>query len=102
MRGKRSGNGHADDGHGESGLELRLEIRILGPLEVWSDGVPIDVGRGRQRALLAILALHPAKAVSSDELIDELWDGRPPPTASKALQNLVSQLVAGDALRVER
>jgi YVTN family beta-propeller protein len=73
-------------------MELRLEIRILGPLEVSSDGVPVDVGRGRQRALLAILALHPAKAVSSDELIDELWDGRPPPTASKALQNLVSQL----------
>jgi len=69
-----------------------VEIRILGPLEVWSDGVPMDVGRGRQRALLAILALHPAEAVASDELIDELWDGRPPPTASKALQNLVSQL----------
>jgi DNA-binding SARP family transcriptional activator len=68
-----------------------IEIRLLGPLEVWKGGRRLELG-SRQRALLAILALHPNDVVSSDRLIDGLWDGRPPPTAGKVLQNLVSQL----------
>ncbi len=47
---------------------------------------------GQQRKLLAILLLHHGEAVSSDRLIEELWDGRPPGTAAKALQGYVSSL----------
>src|SRR6266404_203757 len=36
--------------------------------------------------------LHAYRPVSSDRLIEELWAGRPPETAAKALQGLVSQL----------
>src|SRR5687768_13528412 len=45
-----------------------------------------------QRALLAILLLHANEVVSSDRLIDELWDGDAPESAPKALQVHVSQL----------
>jgi DNA-binding SARP family transcriptional activator/streptogramin lyase len=69
-----------------------LEIRILGALEVWHDGTRVALGGGRRRELLALLALRPNTAVSSDVLIDALWQGTPPPTAGKALQNLVRQL----------
>jgi len=69
-----------------------MQVRILGPFEVWDDGRVIELGAGRQRALLAVLALHSREIVATDRLIDELWGGVPPPTASKALQNLVSQL----------
>ena len=69
-----------------------MQVRILGPLEVWDDGRVVELGAGRQRALLALLALHSREVMATDRLIDELWGSSPPPTASKALQNLVSQL----------
>ena len=69
-----------------------MQVRILGPLEVSNDGRVVALGAGRQRALLAVLALHRGETVATDRLIDDLWGGSAPPTAPKALQNLVSQL----------
>jgi DNA-binding SARP family transcriptional activator len=69
-----------------------VEFRLLGPLEVVEDGREITVGAGRRRALLALLLLHRNAVVPAERLIEELWDGRPPPTASKSLQVQVSQL----------
>ena len=69
-----------------------MQVRILGPLEVSDDGRVVELGAGRQRALLALLALHAREIVATDRLIEELWGSSPPPTAAKALQNLVSQL----------
>ncbi|MFL5931010.1 MAG: BTAD domain-containing putative transcriptional regulator [Gaiellaceae bacterium] len=68
------------------------------------DGRPVELARGRQRALLAVLLLHANEVVSSDRLIDGLWGERPPATASKVLQNAVSQLrrALGDGLIVTR
>ncbi|MDQ2910845.1 MAG: winged helix-turn-helix domain-containing protein [Actinomycetota bacterium] len=50
------------------------------------------LGGSKQRALLALLLLHANRVVSRDRLIDELWDGSPPETASTALQVHVSGL----------
>ncbi len=69
-----------------------MEFRILGPLEVVEEGRPISIRRGKERALLIYLLLHANEVVSSARLIDALWDERPPPTASKILQNAVSHL----------
>ena len=52
----------------------------------------MELGGARQRALLAILLLHRNEVVSADRLIEELYDGRPPPTAAKSLQAHVSRL----------
>jgi DNA-binding SARP family transcriptional activator/class 3 adenylate cyclase len=69
-----------------------VEFRILGPLEVLDDGRPVALPGGRGRALLALLILHAGEVVSADRLIDELWGESPPPTATTALQGLVSNL----------
>ena len=75
-----------------------MDFRILGPLEVWDGDRELSLGGGKQRALLALLLIHPNESLSTDRLIDELWDEQPPQTAGKALQNYVSQLrrVLGD------
>ena len=70
-----------------------VEFRILGPLEVVSDGgrvVRLDAAK--PRALLAMLLLRANEPVSRDRLIEELWAGRPPSSAAKTLQTYVSQL----------
>jgi DNA-binding SARP family transcriptional activator len=91
-----------------------LEFRILGPLEVWDGDEALQLGGQRQRAVLAMLALHPGEVVPSERLITELWGESPPRTASTALQNAISQLrkvlgadvvetrAPGYALRVEK
>ena len=53
-----------------------LEFRILGPLEVCSQGHPVPLRGPRQRALLAILLLHAGEVVSTERLIDLLWGER--------------------------
>ena len=69
-----------------------LEFRVLGPLEVRSDGAPVQLGGPKQRALLALLLVDAGRAVSTDRLIDALWGEHPPRTAPTSLQNFVSQL----------
>jgi DNA-binding SARP family transcriptional activator/tetratricopeptide (TPR) repeat protein len=69
-----------------------LYFRILGPLEVHSDGQPVPLRGPRQRALLAILLLHAGETVSTDRLIDLLWGETAPAGARKALSVRVSEL----------
>jgi DNA-binding SARP family transcriptional activator len=69
-----------------------MEYALLGPLEVRSHGRTIAVGRGKQRALLAVLALNAGRVVPAERLIDELWGDEPPATAGTALQVYVSRL----------
>jgi DNA-binding SARP family transcriptional activator len=80
-----------------------MDYRILGPLEVLSDGGPVALGARRQREVLALLLMHPGEPLSRDRIVDALWGERPPPTAGKVVQNSVSALrrVLGPAARLE-
>ncbi len=69
-----------------------LDFRILGAFEVVDGDRTVVLGGPQQRALLAVLVLRRGDIVSSDRLIDELWDGRPPATAAKIVQGYVSHL----------
>jgi DNA-binding SARP family transcriptional activator len=69
-----------------------MEFRILGPLEVIDGERVVPLPRRKHRALLALLLLHAREVVSGDRLLEDLWGGRPPPTAKDALQNYVSHL----------
>src|SRR4051794_1239343 len=69
-----------------------MDFRILGPLEVSRDGLPLTLGDGRQSALLARLLVERSHTLGADRIIEELWNGDAPATAGKVVQNLVSQL----------
>jgi DNA-binding SARP family transcriptional activator len=68
----------------------RLEIRLLGPVEVAIGERVLALRRRKQRALVALLALNANRVVSTDRLLDGLWGESPPPTASVALYGLIS------------
>jgi hypothetical protein len=63
-----------------------MDSRILGPLEVWSDEIPVRLGGGKQRALLAILLLSAGRTVATLRLVDELWGEDVPDTVTKMVQ----------------
>src|SRR6266516_667105 len=69
-----------------------MRFRLLGPLELDDGGRTIDISRPKQRALLAVLLLNANRVVSTDSLIDALWEEHIPDTAAKALQVHVSHL----------
>ena len=73
-------------------LTAQLEVRLLGPLEVTSQGREVPTGGPKPRALLAALALEAGRVVSVDSLVESLWPGEPPDTAGHAVQVYVSQL----------
>jgi DNA-binding SARP family transcriptional activator len=69
-----------------------MQVNLLGSLEVVEDGVPLTIPGEKLRAILAALALTPGTPVSRDDLIDELWSGRPPRNAENSLQGHIARL----------
>ena len=53
-------------------MEGNLEFLLLGPVEARRNGERLAVGGPRQRALLALLLLHPERPVPAARLADEL------------------------------
>jgi DNA-binding SARP family transcriptional activator len=75
-----------------SAVGAPLGLGILGPFELRLGGEPVPLGGLRQRALLAVLALHANEVVATDRLIDDLWGEAPPSTATHTVQVFVSRL----------
>jgi DNA-binding SARP family transcriptional activator len=70
----------------------RLEFRVLGPLQVRRDGVPVELGARKQRAVLAALVLAHGRPVSIDRLIDAVWGETAPARAQSGVQAYLSKL----------
>jgi DNA-binding SARP family transcriptional activator len=68
---------------------------VLGPLVALPGGHPVALGGPRPRALLTRLLLEPGRIISTDRLVDDLWDGEPPASAVNTLQTYVSGLRRG-------
>jgi DNA-binding SARP family transcriptional activator len=69
-----------------------VQFRLLGPLEAQDGERRVELGRPKQRVVLAVLLVHANQVVSLDRLIEELWGAEPPPQAAASLQTYVSNL----------
>lgn len=69
-----------------------MDFRMLGPFEVWDDGSPISLGGRRQRAVLALLAIHAGEVLSTDRIVEEIWAEDSPPSAVRTVHSYVSRL----------
>ncbi|RZU72039.1 DNA-binding SARP family transcriptional activator [Micromonospora kangleipakensis] len=67
-----------------------MRFGILGPLRV--GGGEATVTAGRDRVVLAMLLLRVGRVVPLEELVDAVWEERPPATARAQLQICVSRL----------
>jgi len=82
----------ADADPAQGGEAGRLEIRVLGPVEIAWDGRPVDIGGVKARALVARLLIDRQIIVSVDRLVDSLWGDNDGPGAEIALRSTVSRL----------
>ena len=69
-----------------------IAVRVLGPMEVTVNGVPVNVGGPRHRCVLARLIAAHGEVVPAGRLIEDLYAGDPPPGAHAAVQSYVSRL----------
>ncbi len=69
-----------------------MRIQLLGQVSVADAGEDVPLPSGRVRAVLAMLALHRAEAVSRDRLIGAVWGESAPATVATQLQGLISAL----------
>ncbi|MEV0721333.1 BTAD domain-containing putative transcriptional regulator [Micromonospora purpureochromogenes] len=67
-----------------------MRFGILGPLRV--GGGETTVTAGRDRVVLAMLLLRAGRVVPVEELVDAVWEERPPATAKAQLHSCVSRL----------
>jgi WD40 repeat protein/DNA-binding SARP family transcriptional activator/class 3 adenylate cyclase len=70
----------------------RMQLRILGPLEVDAGSGPIPLGGPRQRAVLAHLIVRGNELIPAETLVDELWGEEPPERARNIIQTYISNL----------
>lgn len=82
----------------------RLAFRLLGPMEVWLDGVRIDLHGSKPRTVLAALLLARGRVVTDSTLVTLLWGEAPPNTAQAQIHTYASRLrgVLGSVARIER
>src|SRR3954453_11609847 len=73
-------------------VRTMVEFQLLGPVEARVGQRVLVLGGPGQRALLALLLVHANEPLSLDRLVDQLWNGQPPPTAAKIVQLYVSRL----------
>ena len=69
-----------------------MDFRLLGPFEVVDDGLVLSLGGRRQRAVLALLTIHAREVLSVDRIVEEIWAGSPPSSATQTLHAYVSRL----------
>jgi DNA-binding SARP family transcriptional activator/streptogramin lyase len=72
-------------------LSARLELHLLGPLEILGPDGAVRPPGEKPAAVLGFLALHADEVVSRDRLVDALWDDDPPASAAASLQMHVSK-----------
>ncbi|MDI5963348.1 AfsR/SARP family transcriptional regulator [Streptantibioticus silvisoli] len=70
----------------------RIAFRILGPLQLTGANGTVRIPPGRQEIILAALLLEVNRVVSTDYLVDLIWNDEPPDTARTQVQICVSRL----------
>ncbi|WP_344131217.1 AfsR/SARP family transcriptional regulator [Luedemannella flava] len=68
------------------------DFRLLGAVEIWAAGQPIDAGQPRQRAVLAALLVDAGQVVTVGELADRVWGKQPPREAAGTLRAHVARI----------
>jgi len=69
-----------------------LRLELLGQVRAWRGDRELDLGRPKQRALLAVLLLRRDELVSRDVIVDQIWGDDPPASAANLVHTYVSGL----------
>lgn len=73
-------------------VDREIVLRTLGPVRVRAGDAWLAPATAQLRLLAGLVALQAGHVVPVEELIDGIWDDKPPRSARASLQSLVTQL----------
>src|SRR5262249_10911771 len=85
------GNERARRGWGGGGTN-KVDFRGGGAGGLWGGGNRVDLGSGKQRAVLAVLMLSAGQPVTVEALIDRVWADHPPEQVKNTLYSYIARL----------
>jgi DNA-binding SARP family transcriptional activator len=75
-----------------SGIDASLRFEILGRLRGWRGEHELDLGPGKQRAVLAVLLLNVNRPTPTAAIVDAVWRDDPPENGANVVQKYVAGL----------
>ncbi|MBC6460480.1 BTAD domain-containing putative transcriptional regulator [Actinomadura sp. HBU206391] len=75
-----------------SGVDASLRFEILGRLRGWRGEHELDLGPGKQRAVLAVLLLNANRPTPTAAILDAVWRDDPPENGANVVQKYVAGL----------
>ncbi|BCY06050.1 BTAD domain-containing putative transcriptional regulator [Actinoplanes sp. L3-i22] len=73
-------------------MEPDPRFELLGTLRAFSGTGAVDLGPAKQRAVLAVLLLHPGKPVPTHRIVDAVWGDDPPENGANVVQKYIAGL----------
>ncbi|WP_346124639.1 AfsR/SARP family transcriptional regulator, partial [Micromonospora coerulea] len=70
----------------------QLRFEILGPQRAWYADRQLDLGPGKQRAVLAVLLLSAGRPVPTGQIVEAVWPDEPPANGPNVVQKYVAGL----------
>jgi len=67
-------------------------FEILGPLRAWRERTELELGPGKQRAVLAVLLLNANRPTPTTRIIDAVWGDCPPENGVNVVQKYIAGL----------
>jgi DNA-binding SARP family transcriptional activator len=73
---------------------VNVRVQLLGPLRAWHGDTELNLGGAQQRAVFALIAVASASGhhTSVTDLVEALWDDRPPASAENTVQTYLKHL----------
>ena len=69
-----------------------VEFLLLGPVQVFDGARRVAIGGAQPEKALVALVLARGRVVAAGGLVEVLWDGQPPPTASHQVHKIIAGL----------
>ncbi|SCF17668.1 BTAD domain-containing putative transcriptional regulator [Micromonospora mirobrigensis] len=69
-----------------------LRFQVLGPQRAWYADRPLDLGPGKQRAVLTVLLLAAGRPVPTGQIVEAVWPDDPPANGANVVQKYVAGL----------
>ncbi|MBO4209474.1 AfsR/SARP family transcriptional regulator [Micromonospora echinofusca] len=69
-----------------------VRFAILGPQRAWRGDQELDLGPGKQRAVLAVLLLSAGRPVPTSRIVEAVWPDEPPANGANVVQKYVAGL----------
>ena len=73
-------------------LPVDVQFSLLGPVRAWRGPAEVDLGPNQQRAIVALLLVRANQFVTTDDLIELLWERNPPDSAINAIHKYIGAI----------